>query len=412
MEAMAAPFARGLSRTASKRARSTDSSRSGASTPAPKALKTQDDETSSTGDVGLISVPAFLRQPAREIKDKFMEIEHLQLLRISEGRRDPISRWAQDNTKLTKSRNRYLNVQPWDKSRIHLRVPEGESDYINASPISLTDPRTGNVFSYIASQGPKQTGLSHFWHMVWHQTTDVAVIVMLTQTAEGGREKCYQYFPLDEQTGDIQVDPIERTESALTGTVSLTESHFDEASKSTVRKLLISFGEESKVVWHILFSGWPDFEVPQKDDRAALFELLKLSAEKNTDLSNARIVHCSAGVGRSGSFIALEYLLDQIRSGAIAEVNDGEDPIFEVVNRLREQRMTMVQSDAQFAFLYDVIREQLTASQNSKKTTAILEMIAGNEEDSSSDAHESNIIAQNGHIEEDAKAIGKAPDTL
>ncbi|KAL9585929.1 MAG: hypothetical protein Q9203_004053 [Teloschistes exilis] len=400
-----------ISRTASKRARSTDSSRSGASTPVLKVLKTQNHETSSSGDAVNLSVPAFLRQSASEISAKFGELDHQQDLRISEGRRDASSRWAQNNTRLIQSRNRYLNVQPWDKSRIHLRVPVGESDYINASPISLTDP-AGKVFSYIAAQGPKQTGLSHFWHMVWHQTADVAVIVMLTQTAESGREKCYQYFPLDEHTEDMTIEPIEHKDSTSAGTVSLIEAHFDQASKSTVRKLLMSFGDESKVVWHILFSGWPDFRVPQKDDRAALFELLKLSAAKNTSTSNPRIVHCSAGVGRSGSFIALEYLLDQIRSGAIAHANDGEDPIYEVVNRLREQRMTMVQSEPQFAFLYEVIREQFIGLPNSKETSAAPELASGAKADYPGDAREGNEhMLGNGNVKDNTNAKGKAPAT-
>ncbi|KAL8816109.1 MAG: hypothetical protein Q9223_004826 [Gallowayella weberi] len=365
---MTTPFPKGLGRSASKRTRSTESSRSGTPTPIPKALKTQADQASS-GDV---RVPAFLRQPASDITKKFEALEKLQVQRIDEGRSDPASNWAQDNTIQTKLRNRYGNVQPWDKSRIRLRVAPGESDYINASPISLTDPRTGTVYSYIAAQGPKQTGLSHFWHMIWQQTSDVAVIVMLTPTAErDGREKCFQYFPLDEKTEAISIDPVEATEAAPGGRVKLTEVHFDEASKSTVRKLLMSLGEESKVIWHILFSGWPDFDVPQNENRAALFELLKLSSEKVSEHSNPRIIHCSAGVGRSGSFIALEFLLGQVDSGAIADIKGNEDPIYETVNRLREQRISMVQSEVQFAFLYEVVREQFIKSQQAPQTSGI-----------------------------------------
>lgn len=309
-----------------------------------------------------------------EIRTKFQDLECRQLLRIAEGRRDPASNWTQDTTKQTRLRNRYVNVQPWDKSRIRLQVPPGESDYINASPITLEDPRTGVVSSYIAAQGPKQTGLSHFWHMIWQQTSDVAVIVMLTQTAESGREKCFQYFPLDQQTVVISIDPVDPAESAPAGSVRSSEVYFDQASRSTIRKLLLTFGDESKVVWHMLFSGWPDFEVPQKEDRAALFELLRLSAQKNPEPSNPRIIHCSAGVGRSGSFIALEYLLAQIESGAIADITDEEDPIYDVVNRLREQRMMMVQGDAQYAFLYEVIWEQFLKSQHAQQATGVEEM--------------------------------------
>ncbi|KAI4270629.1 MAG: hypothetical protein LQ337_006565 [Flavoplaca oasis] len=367
---MTAPFVESLTRSASKRARSTNNSRSGTPTPVPKALKLQEDQVSSAE----ASVPAFLRQSATEIRIKFQDLECRQLLRIAEGRRNPASNWTQDNAKETRLRNRYLNVQPWDKSRVHLQVPPGESDYINASPITLEDPRTGVVSSYIAAQGPKQTGLSHFWHMIWQQTSDVAVIVMLTQINEAGREKCFQYFPMDEQTEAIAIDPVDPTESAPAGNVQLSETYSDQASRSTIRKLLLTFGDDSKVVWHMLFSGWPDFEVPQNEDRAALFELLKLSVQKNPEPSNPRIIHCSAGVGRSGSFIALEYLLAQIESGAIADITDGEDPIYDVVNRLREQRMMMVQSDMQYAFLYEVIREQFEKSHHAKLVSGVEEL--------------------------------------
>ena len=308
-----------------------------------------------------------------------------------------------------------MNVQPWDKSRVRLQVPEGESDYINASPISLTDPRTEAVYSYIAAQGPKETGLSHFWHMIWQQTTEVAVVVMLTKTAEGGREKCFQYFPLDEKTEAISVEPVENDESASVGRVELSEVYFDEACKSTVRKLLITFGEESKVVWHILFSGWPDFDVPQNEDRAALFELLKLSAAKNTISSNPRVIHCSAGVGRSGSFIALEYLLAQIKSGALVEAKDDEDPIYDTVNRLREQRMTMVQSDAQFAFLYEVVREELIKSQSTVQQSGLQKLASGIKAALAGDDHEEqksedhSHLAENGHSEKVVDSTGKAP---
>ncbi|KAL8902431.1 MAG: hypothetical protein Q9207_004724 [Kuettlingeria erythrocarpa] len=408
---MTTPFAIGLTRSASKRARPTDSPGSGASTPVLKAPKTQEDDES----LGSFSVPAFLRQSETEIRLKFHDLEQQQLFRIAEGRRDPSSRWAQDNSKETRLRNRYLNVQPWTTSRIHLQVPEGESDYINASPIALTDPRTGCVFSYIAAQGPKQTGLSHFWHMVWQQTSDVAVIVMLTQIAEGGREKCFQYFPLDEETEAISIDPVESVDSAPTGSVRLSEAYTDESCNSTVRKLQLTFGEQSKVIWHILFSGWPDFDVPQNEDRAALFELLRLSAEKNTDPSNPRIVHCSAGVGRSGSLISLEYLLAQIKSGALAETKDDEDPIYDTVNRLREQRMTMVQSDAQYAFLYEVIREEFVKSQNNSQESALQKLASGikaalvGESNENSDAGEQGIVTEDGHDDEAIGSAGKAP---
>lgn len=216
-----------------------------------------------------------------------------------------------------------------------------------------------------ASQGPKQSGLSHFWHMIWQETKDVAVIVMLTQTAEAGKEKCFQYFPLDADAGAYRIDPIGGTGES--GSVAFDEVVVDEASRTSMRKLRLAFGEESRIIWHLLFCGWPDFAVPEGEDRTGLLELLKLSVEKNSNRNNPRIIHCSAGVGRSGTFIALEHLLAQVESGAMAESKDDEDMIYNVVNQLREQRMTMVQSEAQYHFLHQVVREQFTKWQAAAK---------------------------------------------
>ena len=195
--------------------------------------------------------------------------------------------------------------------------------------------------------------------MIWQETTDVAVIVMLTQTHDGTTEKCFQYFPLNVEAGSFKVEPLDRARDTPEGSVTLTEYYLDVDSRTEVRKLSLKFGVETKDVWHFLFSGWPDFTVPEDNDRNALLELLRLCTEKNTSPSNPRIIHCSAGVGRSGTFIALEYLLAQVESGAILDAKEGEDMIYDVVNCLREQRMLMVQMEGQYQFLYDVIRDQL-----------------------------------------------------
>lgn len=194
--------------------------------------------------------------------------------------------------------------------------------------------------------------------MVWQETNDVAVIIMLTQTHDGAIEKCSQYFPLNAEAGPYRMEPIYRDAEALEGSVEFTELTSSPGSKTEVRKLSLQFGDETKNVWHFLFSGWPDFAIPEDQDRKALLELIKLTAEKNNESSNPRIIHCSAGVGRSGAFIALEHLLAQVDSGAIANIKDDADLIFDVVNHLREQRMMMVQMETQFQFLYEVTKEQ------------------------------------------------------
>jgi protein-tyrosine phosphatase len=195
--------------------------------------------------------------------------------------------------------------------------------------------------------------------MVWQETTEVAVIVMLTQISESGHEKCFQYFPAD-TTDDILID---NEVDEFKAQIRLLELTTDESERITTRKLLMTVKDESRIIWHLSFSGWPDFGVPEDGDRLALFELLHMSREKNGLPENPRIVHCSAGVGRSGTFIALDHLLKELDAGAVATAEDEEDMIFNTVNKLREQRMMMVQSDAQYLFLYDVLKDRFEEEQ-------------------------------------------------
>lgn len=195
--------------------------------------------------------------------------------------------------------------------------------------------------------------------MIWHETIEVAVIVMLTPTEESGREKCFQYFPLDAQSSPFRL-LIESDEGQFhEGVISYIETLPALGKNTIVRRLEFTFENSSKTIWHLLFTAFPDFGVPEDDDRIELLDIIKLSAEKNSSPSNPRIIHCSAGVGRSGTFIALEHLLSQLRSGAVAEAEDTEDPVHDVVHKLREQRMMMVQMEIQYQFLYDVLREEL-----------------------------------------------------
>lgn len=181
---------------------------------------------------------------------------------------------------------------------------------------------------------------------------------MLTQTWEAGRDKCFQYFPNDLDNDTLMINDEDEFEDGFNAKVKLLEITEDEATRSTVRKLSLTVGGESKTVWHFLFAGWPDFSTPKGENRVALLRLIDLSAQKNTSPDSPRIIHCSAGVGRSGTFIALDYLLEETASldGDVEEGSE-QDLVFDTVNKLREQRMTMVQSETQFEFIYGVLRQ-------------------------------------------------------
>ncbi|CAG7950660.1 unnamed protein product [Penicillium salamii] len=296
----------------------------------------------------------------------------MQRTRISESllANDMSHPWTLESDPKVKERNRYFNVQAWANNRIHLRAPESGCDFINASPIVLKDSASEEERTYIATQGPKNGHLADFWHMVFHESKDVAVIVMLTQTFEAGREKCAQYFPLDEDSASMILttddsDTFVNDESSQDevpreiAKVVLLESMFDAKSRSEIRKLELTIGSDSKIVWHFLFAGWADYSRLEGSDREALLELIKLTASKSGGPDNPRVVHCSAGVGRTGVFIALDHLLQELESGQLLQVADSEtDPVFETVNKMREQRMMMVYNELQMQTIYEVLREQ------------------------------------------------------
>ena len=303
-----------------------------------------------------VKIPSYLNQDRLDIHKHFQELEWQQRFRIQHGHSNPDSSpFRLDKSEVVIDRNRYGNVQPWESSRIKLNTPIGGSDYINASPISLksrsstpTNSDSPSQMLYIATQGPKDDQFAQFWHMVMQETVGpVGVIVMLTQLFEGPKEKCSQYFPKDmdnpvltlpayeceaqQSPGDPFLvaetaragtdgsftDPSSQTSNGhntSSGTVTLLELHYDEVSRSEVRKLQLEIGTQQKDVHHYLFNGWPDYTKPEGEDRRALLQLIKQTTNISSP-SNPRFVHCSAGVGRTGTFIAIDFLLSELERG-------------------------------------------------------------------------------------------------
>jgi len=255
-----------------------------------------------------------------------------------------------------------MNVSPWSHHRIHLR--NLDYSYINASPIDLG--RQGETF--IATQGPTDAG--HFYEMCWQE--EVSVVIMLTQPYEKGQEKCMVYYPdrvgcINEcDDGQFTVECMAKREEERTEIreLKVTRVVEKEGEDGEVEKI-----EEVRTLWHFLFLGWPDFDVPKtKKDELALLHLIKISrfridGPENEDEKDTkpRIVHCSAGVGRTGTFIALDHLIGELEAGGFDGLEEGVDPVFETVKKLRDQRMMMVYKESQYAFIYKILRERWLA---------------------------------------------------
>ena len=232
-----------------------------------------------------------------------------------------------------RGKNRYRNILPYDRSRVVLSsdplVPG--SDYINAShiPGSLVSQR------FISSQGPKENTVNDFWQMLWENR--VKHLVMLTRVVERGKKKCEQYWP--DKVGDgVHMGPFYVT------LVNLVRENLWVSREMVVRK----GAKEKQLVKQFQFVGWPDFEAPRFPQDLILF-MRKVKYEIGQDTSTL-CVHCSAGVGRSGTFISLFNLMEAIANGS-------DISIFNVVNDMREYRPQMVQSWAQYRFIYLAVLE-------------------------------------------------------
>ncbi|XP_022661734.1 tyrosine-protein phosphatase 10D-like isoform X5 [Varroa destructor] len=230
---------------------------------------------------------------------------------------------------VNRPKNRFTNILPYDHSRVKLLPTDDEegSDYINANYI----PGYNSPREFIVTQGPLHSTRDDFWRMVWEQ--NCRAIVMLTRCVEKGREKCDHYWPFDMQPvyyGDIQV-------------TILTESQYPDW---TICELKVSRGDQSRIVKHFHFTTWPDFGVP--DPPQTLVRFVRTFRERVIPDNKPIVVHCSAGVGRSGTFIALDRILQSMRKLDVVD-------IFGIVFEMRKDRVWMVQNEQQYICIHQCL---------------------------------------------------------
>ncbi|XP_050051340.1 tyrosine-protein phosphatase non-receptor type 2-like isoform X1 [Dermacentor andersoni] len=237
-----------------------------------------------------------------------------------------------------KSLNRYRDVNPYDHSRVILK--RGDKDYINASLVKV---KAANR-TYILTQGPLPTTTSHFWLMVWEQQTKA--ILMLNRIIEKNTVKCHQYWPMSQDE-----------ELVLTG-VGLKVAFLGEkpATNYTVRELMLTDLEsgQKRVVLHLHYTTWPDFGVPESPAAfLAFLQAVRESGALDVDVGPP-VVHCSAGIGRSGTFCLVDscLVLIEANGGRLDRVD-----VQEVLLEMRKYRMGLIQTPDQLRFSYLAILE-------------------------------------------------------
>nr|XP_016852064.1 PREDICTED: receptor-type tyrosine-protein phosphatase O isoform X2 [Anolis carolinensis] len=269
---------------------------------------------------------SYIKDMAKDSDYKFsLQFEELKLIGLD------IPHFAAD-LPMNRTKNRYTNILPYDFSRVRLVTMNEEegSDYINANYI----PGYNSPQEYIATQGPLPETRNDFWKMVLQQKSQI--IVMLTQCNEKRRVKCDHYWPFTEEPvsyGDITVEMLSE----------------EQQSDWVFRNFRISYADEVQDVMHFNYTAWPDHGVPPTNAAESILQFVQMVRQQATKSKGPMVIHCSAGVGRTGTFIALDRLLQHIRDHEFVD-------ILGLVSDMRSYRMSMVQTEEQFIFIHQCVQ--------------------------------------------------------
>ena len=230
--------------------------------------------------------------------------------------------------------DRYSDIKPYKHNKISIN--NGQR-YINASPINI-----GKKEKYfISTQGPKPETIEDFWTMVYENNSNV--IVMLCNVTEGGRIKCENYW-----------------EKPQMKKFSVEIQNEEKSKMHTIRTLKLKIKEknEERIINQIHFTAWPDHGIPDISDGKVFQDFCEINqkVDELNNKNNPMIVHCSAGVGRTGTFVSMYLLEKEINEQIKAKVEFIKFNIFNLVRKIKEMRMYMVQAPPQYEFIYSYVR--------------------------------------------------------
>ncbi|XP_029154761.1 tyrosine-protein phosphatase non-receptor type 9-like [Nylanderia fulva] len=286
-----------------------------------------------------------MEQLVAELKSRGREGYTAEYMEIKQ--RPPDGSFNNAKLKANQSKNRYTDVLCYDHSRVCLSQVDGDatSDYINANFVDGYKQKN----AFISTQGPLPRTCGDFWRMVWEQQT--LVIVMTTRVVEKGRTKCTQYWN-PEANHDVQVNGF-----------TITTLEVDKNRDYTISTLLITNTktDETREVCHMLYTAWPDYGTPKS--AKALLQFLSLVRQQQSKLLTSRgdtwaghprgppiVVHCSAGIGRTGTFCTLDICISRLEDTGTVDVRG-------TVEKIRAQRAYSIQMPDQYYFCHVALVE-------------------------------------------------------
>ncbi|XP_034945429.1 tyrosine-protein phosphatase non-receptor type 4 isoform X1 [Chelonus insularis] len=235
------------------------------------------------------------------------------------------------------NKNRYRDISPYDVTRVIL-MGCINGDYINANYVNMEIPGSGIINRYIATQGPLASTVSDFWQMVLEAGS--TLVVMLTTLVERGRTKCHQYWPLLNETLTLRNLMLISTSEKVEDTFVFREFILRD----------VNTGEERDIT-HMQYCGWPDHGVPNDWHQFTKFTERVRAARKG--MVEPAVVHCSAGIGRTGVLVLMETAL------CLIEANQPVYPL-DIVRSMRDQRAMMIQNASQYKFVCEAVHKAYT----------------------------------------------------
>ena len=293
-------------------------------------------------------VPIKLADFESVVKARDIELEY-RIVRVLTENERMVSRLYRDES--TNGLNRYRDMVPFRENRVLL----SNGSYINASYMPSADGQ--NPKEYIASQGPLPHTIGDQWDMIW--TEGISGVLTIGSLREGSVEKIAQYWP-EGKNDSLEVVTSQGSSKSFGLKCIGEEEPFAGLKK---RNILVSHLGEEREVRHYHFTAWPDHGAVPPSVLLGLADVIKQERKSSESHHPPVLVHCSAGVGRTGCVLTMSNCVEWIEQQLVANRGDLSKchiSVLQIVLALRECRVHIIERTWQYESIYSAISELLT----------------------------------------------------